>query len=118
LVQSVPFSTSFNIAEYGGTERLLQTVFTRFANCEYEEGIIVLRAEFGADWFTPILRNFYFILEHPYVILRHNGNDQSENGGFNSYVVFYMGKNVKSFCESFKNVGQVINLIFYCRLLE
>ncbi|KAJ3356377.1 hypothetical protein HDU83_001168 [Entophlyctis luteolus] len=48
----------------GGLEHLLRIIFTKFAGREFAEGIFVLRAEFGADWFSPIL-------QHPYCILRH-----------------------------------------------
>jgi hypothetical protein len=90
-----------------GIERLLQIVFTRYANKEYSEGIFVIRGEFGADWFTPIL-------QHPVCILRQHGVRQFLGGymqelgssvGFDSYVAFYMGPNVGSFCNQFRNVG-------------
>ncbi|KAI9099709.1 hypothetical protein DFS34DRAFT_648660 [Phlyctochytrium arcticum] len=54
----------------GGVERLLQIIFTKFANKEFVEGLFLLKAEFGADWFTPIL-------QHPYCILRHNNPPMS-----------------------------------------
>ena len=86
-----------------GIERLLQIVFTRYANKEYREGIFVIRGEFGADWFTPIL-------QHPMCILRQNarlGHDQSGQASFDSYVAFYMGPNIANFCQQFRNVGYV-----------
>lgn len=66
LTECLPFSTANpeQVSEYGGIERFLQTIFTRFAKKDYAEGIFVIRAEFGADWFTPIL-------QHPFAILRH-----------------------------------------------
>ncbi|KAI8612616.1 hypothetical protein BC830DRAFT_545644 [Chytriomyces sp. MP71] len=48
----------------GGLEHLLRIVFTKFASKEFAEGVFLLRAEFGADWFSPIL-------QHPFCILRH-----------------------------------------------
>ncbi|KAJ3278108.1 hypothetical protein HK104_002647 [Borealophlyctis nickersoniae] len=121
----------------GGLERLLQIIFTKFANKEFAEGLFLLRAEFGADWFTPIL-------QHPYCILRHNNpptaaspqrggggpveddgrgegepvpKRQKRQGGssarqpvhppFESYVMFYLGPNIKDFCTVFRAVGLV-----------
>jgi hypothetical protein len=97
-----------------GIERLLQIIFTRYANKEYSEGIFVIRGEFGADWFTPIL-------QHPMCILRQQilrrGNSSSDdtsspsgskmNPTFDSFVAFYMGPNVSQFCHQFRNVGYV-----------
>ncbi|KAJ1566401.1 hypothetical protein HK405_009969, partial [Cladochytrium tenue] len=48
----------------GGLEHMLRVVFTKFAAREFVEGLFLLRAEFGADWFTPIL-------QHPHCVLRH-----------------------------------------------
>lgn len=132
----------------GGLERLLQIIFTKFANKEFVEGLFLLKAEFGADWFTPIL-------QHPYCILRHNnppigvlpagaGSSQGDGspsqgqegegsrsgspldataaamvpmigagggqGGYHpyeSYVMFYLGPNIKEFCTVFRSVGLV-----------
>ncbi|KAI8929004.1 hypothetical protein BC831DRAFT_445975 [Entophlyctis helioformis] len=189
LSSSRPFSTSiYNPhalpVEFGGLERLLQIVFTKFAKKEFVEGLFVIRAEFGADWFTPIM-------QHPFCILRHttqmdalvamtaaesarssaasssstmagagmgmradthghgganggktpkagtaaghpgtlphgsgptptfaksssrrarvNSGSHGIGGGssFDSYVVFYLGTNVKEFCSIFRSVGLV-----------
>ncbi|KAI8854793.1 hypothetical protein BC829DRAFT_161955 [Chytridium lagenaria] len=100
----------------GGLEHLLRIIFTKFANKEFSEGLFLLRAEFGADWFTPIL-------QHPYCILRHTNppvaarNSQPpakrqkrastaiERGPlappFESYVMFYLGPNIKDFLPRF-----------------
>ncbi|KAJ3318818.1 hypothetical protein HDV06_006999 [Boothiomyces sp. JEL0866] len=96
LSSSLPFSTTYNDQETG-IERLLSVIFTRYASKEYNEGIFIIRAEFGADWFTPIL-------QHPICILRHI--DPQKNG-FNSYVAFYMGTNVLEFANCFRNVGLI-----------
>ena len=45
-------------------ERALQIIFTRFATREFSEGIFVIRAEMGQDWFTPILQQPHCILRH------------------------------------------------------
>ncbi|KAJ3299204.1 hypothetical protein HK104_009737 [Borealophlyctis nickersoniae] len=45
-------------------ETALQTVFIKYALREFQEGVFLIRAEFGADWFTPIL-------QHPHCVLRH-----------------------------------------------
>ncbi|KAJ3115128.1 hypothetical protein HDU96_001140 [Phlyctochytrium bullatum] len=108
----------------GGLEHLLRIIFTKFANKEFSEGLFLLRAEFGADWFTPIL-------QHPYCILRHTNppgliptptlppptkrqkrtSNASTVGGtlppFESYVMFYLGPNIKEFCHVFRAIGLV-----------
>ncbi|KAI8912288.1 hypothetical protein DFJ77DRAFT_76301 [Powellomyces hirtus] len=118
----------------GGLERLLEIIFTKFANKEFHEGLFLLRGEFGADWFTPIL-------QHPYCILRHNNPPMAapphsdDNGGtspasasaayqngrasnssarpppvhtpYETYVMFYLGPNIKEFCTVFRSVGLV-----------
>ena len=95
---------SSNAASAPGIERLLQIIFTRYANNEYSEGIFVIRAEFGADWFTPIL-------QHPCCVLRQHrylgggGGAPAANTAFDCYVAFYMGPNVTSFCNHYRNVG-------------
>ena len=91
---------------YGGIERLLQIIFTRYANKEYHEGFFIVNAEFGADWFTPIL-------QQPYVILRHLPNTHhdyyslSNHHIFRSYVMFYLGPNIKEFIQTLKSVGLI-----------
>ena len=45
-------------------ERALQLIFTKFANREYSEGIFVVKAEVGRDWFTPILQQPHCILRN------------------------------------------------------
>ena len=49
-----PVSTSRLVLEHPqiGLERILQTVFTKFANKEFAEGLFVIRGELGADWCT------------------------------------------------------------------
>ncbi|KNC99036.1 uncharacterized protein SPPG_05986 [Spizellomyces punctatus DAOM BR117] len=133
--------TSHHASFEGGLERLLQIIFTKFANKEFVEGLFLLKAEFGADWFTPIL-------QHPYCILRHNNppmthvpaphpppqhadgeHDQSTDRDqkeaikhstlavsppppplpqpYESFVMFYLGPNIKDFCTVFRSVGLV-----------
>ncbi|KAJ3189690.1 hypothetical protein HK101_008762 [Irineochytrium annulatum] len=118
---SIPASQLFE----GGLEHLLRIIFTKFANKEFSEGLFLLRAEFGADWFTPIL-------QHPYCILRHTNppgpvmapqapppskrNKRSSSAAnlnvgvppaFESYVMFYLGPNIKDFCHVFRSIGLV-----------
>ncbi|KAH6586012.1 hypothetical protein BASA50_000955 [Batrachochytrium salamandrivorans] len=69
LSSSRPFSTSSlgtlgPQAEYTGLERQLQIIFTKFDCNEFVEGLFLIRGEFGADWFTPILQTPYCILRH------------------------------------------------------
>jgi hypothetical protein len=98
LCEFLPFSTSKigTSLFYGGIERILQIIFTKFANKEFTEGIFIVKGEFGADWFTPILQN-------PYVILRHFSNTIDES--FHSYVAFYLGSQQKEFCNAFQSLG-------------
>ncbi|KAJ3027324.1 UNVERIFIED_CONTAM: hypothetical protein HDU68_004022 [Siphonaria sp. JEL0065] len=63
-VYSVPPALGDVAVFEGGLEHLLRIIFTKFAANEFAEGVFLLRAEFGADWFSPIL-------QHPYCILRH-----------------------------------------------
>ncbi|KAJ3123191.1 hypothetical protein HK098_002115 [Nowakowskiella sp. JEL0407] len=106
-------------------EKFLQIIFTKYAHREFGEGLFLLRAEFGADWFTPVL-------QYPYCILRHFpnfstkskpldplapslspfSNTQSINSNKNlqsndSYIVFYLGKSVYEFSSTFRSVGLV-----------
>lgn len=141
-------------------ERALQIVFTRFALREYQEGIFLIKAEMGQDWFTPIL-------QQPHCILRHldfslaSSSSPSRNGAsittviksedtantrqqhrrqhtptstlsprkrcntistsnpahFETYVVFYLGHNVKEFCSSFYPVGLIPGINSWYALL-
>lgn len=90
LSTALPFSTS-GLDPHSGIERLLQIIFTRFAQGEYTQAVIVLRAEFGADWFTPIM-------QYPYGILRH----VPTRTAFSSYCVFYIGPQVRDFVEIYR----------------
>ena len=93
LSELKPFSKNFK----DGIERYLQVIFTRYANKQYDEGLFIIRAEFGSDWFTPIL-------QHPFCILRQR-LDWNNGLEFDSFVAFYMGPNEQQFCQYFKNVG-------------
>ncbi|KAJ3178589.1 hypothetical protein HDU87_003412 [Geranomyces variabilis] len=154
-----PFSTSkiygspmYHQDSYeGGLERLLEIIFTKYANKEFSEGLFLLRAELGADWFTPIL-------QHPYCILRHNnppmkastahphnisdrdddgdmsghspsGRRRSSDAGsssaalhahtpYESYVMFYLGPNIKEFCTVFRSVGLVPGINSWAAVLN
>jgi hypothetical protein len=88
-----------------GIERLLQIIFTRHANNEYSEGIFLIRAEFGADWFTPILQHPFCILRQHRYLEAGSGVSGSNVNVFDSFVAFYMGPNVARFCNHFRNVG-------------
>jgi hypothetical protein len=92
----LPFSKHYL---HDGVERYLQMIFTRYANKEYDEGVFIVRAEFGNDWFTPIL-------QHPFCILRQK-SDLEARQEFNSFIVFYMGFNVNEFTQCFRTVGFV-----------
>ncbi|KAJ3332700.1 hypothetical protein HDU76_013379 [Blyttiomyces sp. JEL0837] len=114
----------------GGLEHLLRIIFTKFAGKEFSEGLFLLRAEFGADWFTPILQHPYCVLRHtnpplpiqvPYAARpsslnpakkpRRIGNvgmmQTSVQPPFESYVMFYLGPNIKDFCHVFRSIGLV-----------
>jgi hypothetical protein len=95
----------------GSLEHLLQIIFTRFQNREYEEGCFLLKAEFGADWFTPIMQHPYCILRHPY-----KSKSQDEQDMFHPFVLFYLGHNIKEFCAAFHSIGLIpgVNSWFIC----
>ncbi|KAI8808424.1 hypothetical protein BJ742DRAFT_893215 [Cladochytrium replicatum] len=122
-----PLSTFPEGVSDGGLELMLQVIFTKYANKEFVEGLFLIRAEFGADWFTPIL-------QHPHCILRHNWASLSPSPSveFNkseppnlkrqkrspdipsrmlqsqdSFVVFYLGSAVQDFCSVYRSVGLV-----------
>ncbi|KAI9334499.1 hypothetical protein DFJ73DRAFT_37248 [Zopfochytrium polystomum] len=79
LVYSTPSSRLGQSNYSNGLEHLLRVIFTKFASGEFTEGLFLLRAEFGADWFTPIL-------QHPHCVLRHtqppvaSGETSSQSG--------------------------------------
>jgi hypothetical protein len=107
----------------GGLEHLLRIIFTKFASKEFSEGLFLLRAEFGADWFTPILQHPYCVLRHtnPPVAapstLKSSGKRLKRSSStallanalppFESYVMFYLGPNIKDFCHVFRSIGLV-----------
>ena len=93
LSELKPFNRNYK----DGIERYLQIIFTRYANKQYNEGLFIIRAEFGSDWFTPIL-------QHPFCILRQR-LDWNSGSDFDSFIAFYMGPNEQQFCQYFKNVG-------------
>lgn len=90
LTGSRPRSTT---TTQSSIESHLQTIFTRFAHSDYIEGVFIIRSEFGADWFTPILQN-------PVCVLR-----QTTKEAFEGFVAFYLGPNEDGFCRQFRNVG-------------
>ncbi|KAJ3066993.1 hypothetical protein HDU98_009777 [Podochytrium sp. JEL0797] len=160
----------------GGLEHLLRIIFTKFAAKEFAEGVFLLRAEFGADWFSPIL-------QHPYCILRHTkppapieipistplpvaplSSTQAPNEDpvpqapsskrqkrgtaasvsstaelesqltrnslaavpvmtasvqppFESFIMFYLGPNVKEFCSVFRSVALVPGVNSWCAVV-
>jgi hypothetical protein len=61
ITSALAYSTSSSpgIESYGGVETLLQVVFTQFAKKEMTECVVLLKADMGADWFTPILMNVF-----------------------------------------------------------
>lgn len=91
LVDAVPFSTRpQQVPQHGGIERMLQCVYTRHANGDYSEGLFVIQAEFGADWFAPLLSS-------PHVIVRQQSASP--------YIVMYLGQHTSEFCRLFARVG-------------
>ncbi|OAJ39741.1 hypothetical protein BDV3_005512 [Batrachochytrium dendrobatidis] len=175
LSSSQPFSTTglglhTPQNEYSGLERQLQIIFTKFDCKEFVEGLFLIRGQFGADWFTPILQTPFCILRHVTIPCSRQGRSQQSTqpqspkapkdkdtivssaskspkgkdavnhstnvhavptkktskydglsanlpdnsasdpvhvNSFDSYVVFYLGPNVKDFCIKFSSVGLV-----------
>ena len=69
--------------------------------------MFLIRGEIGADWCTPVL-------QHPYCVLRHLKPSYDSALGYNSdcisfktFIVFYLGPNVKEFCNMFKSLGLI-----------
>lgn len=128
----------------GGLERLLQLIFLKFSEKQFQEGVFLLRGEFGAPWFTPIMQYPHCILSHqniaplsgssapttntssspsqgilePYMmsstavpaITTATATTKPTRPSFDSYVVFYLGPNVKEFCTIFQNRGIIPGL--------
>ena len=113
-------------------ERALQVIFTRFATREFTEGLFLLRAEMGQDWYTPILQQPHCTLRHMNHFLlkpdtssstpcsspllleetiasrkRSNTICTSHPSHFETYSIFYLGHNVKEFCSAFYPIGLI-----------
>lgn len=125
----------------GGLERMLYIIFTKFARKEFSEGVFLLPSEFGADWFTPLLQNPYCIIRHTpnplpppkdavlvdkllekeYGEFLHAFRKQREQRvmgqQFTSFVVFYVGPNVQSFCLAFRGIGTIPGINSWTALL-
>lgn len=92
----------------GSLEQLLQITFSRFQRRVFDEGCFVLRAEFGQDWFTPILQHPHCILRHPPTHLNRKtvpSQDAEANPITDQFVLFYLGPNVREFCAAFHSVS-------------
>ncbi|KAI8915765.1 hypothetical protein EDD86DRAFT_196771 [Gorgonomyces haynaldii] len=122
----------------GSVEHMLQLIFTRFETREYQEGLFLLKAEFGADWFTPVLQHPHCVIRQPprqnksspqdidllnrdlmdnpeslltpepspYIANSKKDVDQQPKQ-VETFVVFYLGPNVKDFCAAFHAIGLI-----------
>ncbi|KAH6589189.1 hypothetical protein BASA61_005698 [Batrachochytrium salamandrivorans] len=57
----------------GSIEHMLHIIFTRFNKGEFTEGVFIMNAEYGAEWFSPVL-------QHPHCIIRQMGPFQNVAG--------------------------------------
>ncbi|OAJ40202.1 hypothetical protein BDEG_23966 [Batrachochytrium dendrobatidis JEL423] len=48
----------------GSIEQMLQVIFSRFDAGEFSEGVFLVKADYGQEWFSPVL-------QHPHCVLRH-----------------------------------------------
>jgi hypothetical protein len=107
--------TAGNIPIYeGSVEHLLQLIFSRFERGDFQEGMFLVKADYGAEWFTPIL-------QQPHCILRQTTKPKGspeltpdpsptwfrKDSAFDSYVLFYLGPRIKEFCATFHPIGLI-----------
>lgn len=80
----------------------LRTILSKHKSNHYSEGMFLLKAEYGRDWFTPIL-------QLPHVVLRQPSNIVTKDLPFKheTYVLFYLGDKVKEFCSAFFPIGLI-----------
>ena len=103
-------------------ERALQIVFTRFALREFSQGIFVVKAQMGQDWFTPILQQPHCILREmsklPWLksdtennlnlgTRKRSATISTSTPTCETSIIFYLGNNVKEFCSAFYSVGLI-----------
>jgi hypothetical protein len=99
LSDAVPYSTQADLSSVqhlNSIENILQTIFTRYTNKDYDEGIFIIRSEFGADWFLPILHQPICILRQKHV-----------QNQFEAFACFYLGPHISEFCQNFKSLGSI-----------
>ncbi|KAJ3315818.1 hypothetical protein HDV04_000025 [Boothiomyces sp. JEL0838] len=95
-------------------EHLLYLIFNRYDRHEFQQGMFLVKAEFGQDWFTPIMQHPHCILRQPVrqVALRRNSTAGTEYKNLTpnvhqSFVLFYLGPNVPQFCATFYPIGLI-----------
>jgi hypothetical protein len=86
-------------------EELLSLLFSKYRSGEFVEGFFLLTADFGHDWFTPVLL-------HPHIIIRIPRSQQiSDQQRYldptQAHVLMYLGPKVSEFCTVFSPVGLV-----------
>ena len=116
----------------GSVEHLLHLIFSRYQNRDFQEGLFLLKAEFGADWFTPVLQHPHCVIRQPSSTLHYSNptydptpddvltpepsphlmNNRKRSldssdpiGKMETYVLFYLGPNTKDFCAAFHPIG-------------
>jgi hypothetical protein len=96
-------------------EELLQLCFSRYRNNEYQHGFFLIKAEYGHDWFTPVLL-------HPHVIIRIPRSAKvSDTRRFldpnESHVLMYLGSRIHEFCSIFYAVGLIAGVNTWLSML-
>jgi hypothetical protein len=93
-------------------EEILQICFSKYRAGEYQHGFFLITADYGHDWFTPILL-------HPHLILRiPRSSRTSESRRYldpnDSHILMYLGANIQEFCGVFYPVGLISGVNIWC----
>lgn len=114
--------TDPSLAFESSIEKALQIIFTRFALREFSQGIFVVKAQMGQDWFTPILQQPHCILREmsklpwlkseaePNLNLgtrKRSATISTSTPTCETSIIFYLGNNVKEFCGAFYSIGLI-----------
>jgi hypothetical protein len=93
--------TSFN-SKSNQIQKILRILLSKHKNNEYSQGMFLLKAEYGRDWFSPIL-------QLPHVVLRQPTSTKTQDLPqiHETYVLFYLGDRVKEFCSAFFPIGLI-----------
>jgi hypothetical protein len=88
-------------------QQALHILFNRFQKQNYTQGMFLLKAEYGEDWFTPILQHPHVVLRQPSKWKERSGKQSSGKGAHEAFVLFYLGNRVNEFCSAFYPIGLI-----------